>query len=266
MHDSIAAVLDKAIKYEVPFFQCFLVSTSSRQHIRATDADIEQFMQQRRQRFQQLFVHGSYWINLADTRRSYHPTLMHEVALAKKLSFTHMILHPGSARASDKKMHGIDAVVRTLNSVMHAERDLIFVLENTAHGDRSVGSDIRDFGLIMQKINYPERLQFCIDTAHAFAYGYDITSDYGRASFINLLVTTIGIDAIALMHVNDSLATCGSRIDCHAMIDQGHIKTEVLKKMVLDPRLAHIPLILELPVVTEQEEFAMLKQVCAWHQ
>ena len=76
------------------------------------------------------------------------------------------------------------------------------------------------------------------------------------------MVTTIGINAIALMHVNDSLATCGSRIDCHAMIDQGHIKTEALKKMVLDSRLAHIPLILELPVVTEQEEFAILKQVC----
>jgi apurinic endonuclease APN1 len=234
--------------------------------VRATDADVELFFQQRRQRFKQLFVHASYWINLADSCRLYHPTLIHEIALAKRLSFTHMVLHPGSVRAPNKKIHGIDALVRTLNSVMRAERELIFVLENTAHGNHSVGSDIRDFGLIMQKIEYPERLRFCIDTAHAFAYGYDITSDTGRASFINLLVTTIGIDTIALMHVNDSSTACGSKVDCHALIDQGQIKTVALKQLVLDSRLVHIPLILELPVITEQEEFAMLKQVCAWHQ
>lgn len=266
VHGSISAVLDKAIKYDIPFFQCFLVCMNSRQHIQATDTDIQQFMQQRRQRFEHLFVHGSYWINLADPHRSYHPTLTHEITLAKKLSFTHMVLHPGSVRAPDKKINGIDALVRTLNNVMRVERDLIFVLENTAHGNRSVGSDIRDFGLIMQKIDYPERLQFCIDTAHAFAYGYDITSNQGRDAFINLVIATIGIDAIALMHVNDSSTACGSKVDCHALIDQGQIKTVALKQLVLDSRLAHIPLILELPVVTEQEEFAMLKQVCAWHQ
>ena len=118
VNDSIGMVLEKALKYDIPFFQCFLVGAHSRRHIRITDDDIQQFLHYRQQRFERLFVHGSYWINLADPHRFDHPTLTHEMTLAKRLSFTHMVLHPGSVQAGDKKRHGIDALVRTLGLLL----------------------------------------------------------------------------------------------------------------------------------------------------
>lgn len=263
---SLIEVLHKAIIYDVSFFQCFFLYNKTRNRIQIQTAEVEQFLAYRGNAFKQLYVHGSYWINLADSRRLFHPVLQQEIRLAQQLSFTHMVLHPGSLRAHEKKMQGIDALARTINMIMHDEKDIIIVLENTAHGNRAIGSDIRDLRIMLEKMEYPERVRFCIDTAHAFAYGYDIVSDYGREHFITLLQTTIGIENIALIHVNDSLSPCGSKIDHHAVLDRGYIKQEALKKIVLDPRLAHIPIILELPTITDQEETAILGQVYKWHQ
>ncbi len=266
LQDSLDDILEKAMQYNLSFFQCFFIQTNTGKRIKVSDRDVTAFRRYRMQHFNNLYVHGSYWINLSDTTRRNHPVLKHEINLAKKLSFTHIVLHPGSRAPHEKKMQGIDALSRSINTLSKAESDIGIVLENTAHGHRSIGSDMNDFKLLLTKLDHPERLQFCIDTAHAFAYGYDITTESGREQFISTLETTIGLDAIALIHINDSKTPCGSRVDRHAILDQGYIKEEALKNLVLDDRLAHIPLILELPVVTDQQEIAILKQVQNWHR
>jgi len=265
LQDSLDDIIEKAMQHNLSFFQCFFIQNSTGKRIQVSDHDVAAFRRYRTQHLNHLYVHGSYWINLSDTTRQNHPALKYEMSLAKRLSFTHIVLHPGSRAVHEKKMQGIDALARSLNVLSKSESDIGIVLENTAHGDRSIGSDISDFGLLLTKLDRPERVQFCIDTAHAFAYGYNIATDYGREKFITTLENTIGVDNIALMHVNDSKTTCGSRVDSHAILDQGCIKEEALKKLVLDDRLAHIPLILELPVITAQQEIAILEQVQNWH-
>lgn len=263
---SLAHVLDKVIAYNLSLFQCFFIHGRHGRRMYISNSDAQRFRTYRDRYCQQLYVHGSYWINLADTKRTMHPALEYEISIAKRLGFTHMVLHPGAIHPQEDKRHGINALAQSLNRIMHMEKDIIIVLENTAHGNRSIGSDIKDFALLLEQLKFPERLQFCIDTAHAFAYGYDITSDTGLQWFINTIDACIGIENIALLHVNDSMADCGSRIDRHAIINQGHIKEEALKKFVLHERLAHIPLILELPVITDQEELAILNTVYTWHK
>ncbi|HML19249.1 MAG TPA: TIM barrel protein, partial [Candidatus Dependentiae bacterium] len=75
---------------------------------------------------------------------------------------------------------GIDELARSLNYVMKYEREITIVLENTTHGNLSVGSDITDFKLLRAKLDYPERISFCIDTAHAYSYGYDLKEKTNR--------------------------------------------------------------------------------------
>ncbi|HML19250.1 MAG TPA: endonuclease IV, partial [Candidatus Dependentiae bacterium] len=76
---------------------------------------------------------------------------------------------------------------------------------------------------------------------------------------------SIGIKNISLLHLNDTNQPCGSRIDKHALIGEGEIGEEALKQFVLDERLSHIPIILELPVLPEEQEDAMLQKIRTWH-
>ena len=115
---------------------------------------------------------------------------------------------------------------------------------------------------LKQLLDAPERLSFCLDFAHAHAFGYDLSD---AEHFIDLLDTKMGIDQIALLHLHDSAEPQGSSHDRHALIGEGTIGTEQLKKLVLHPRLINKPIILELPRASAETSRAMLQLVEEWH-
>ena len=162
------------------------------------------------------------------------------------------------------RLEGIDALAIALNHLFKQERDIILVLENSCHGNLAVGSDIIDFKLLLEKIDKPERINFCIDTAHAYSFGYNIADSAEQEKFIQLLDTTIGIDRIKLIHLNDTLEQLGSRIDRHAIIGEGVIGKDALYHFAMHPQLCHIPLLLELPELTIEEELVVLNKVREW--
>lgn len=260
--DSIVNVALKAKNYQVPFLQCFFVLQSTGKLAQFSAKEIQEFVQLRRTYFKQLYLHGSYWINLASAYNAGIAALHRELAFAKQLEFTHIILHPGSAKGLTTRLDGIDILARHLNALLKKERDIKVVLENTAHGNISVGSDITDFALLLQKLDEPERLSFCIDTAHAFAYGYDIVNDLD--GFIAELDKTIGINTIVLIHMNDTQEKLGSHIDRHAIPGEGLIGQEALQRFIRHPRICHIPVLMELPVLEEEKELEVLQKIRTW--
>jgi deoxyribonuclease-4 len=50
-----------------------------------------------------------------------------------------------------------------------------------------------------------------------------------------------------VLHVNDSKKGCGSRIDRHEHIGEGTLGLEPFRRLLHDPRLAGVPMILETP-------------------
>jgi deoxyribonuclease-4 len=89
-------------------------------------------------------------------------------------------------------------------------------------------------------------LAVCLDTAHLFAAGYDFR---GRkyAKFIKEIETTVGIDRIKVLHLNDSKKELGSRVDRHDHIGRGLIGLDGFRPIVRDKRWRNIPKILETP-------------------
>jgi deoxyribonuclease-4 len=259
---SIVEVALKAKQYNVRFFQCFFVLQATGKLAHFSTKEIQEFVQLRRTYFDQLYLHGSYWINLASSYNAGIASLERELAYAKQLEFTHIILHPGSAKGFKTRLDGIDILAHHLNQLLKKERDIQFVLENTAHGNVSVGSDITDFAVLLQKMEEPERLAFCIDTSHAFAYGYDIVNDLD--GFIDLLDKTIGINTIVVIHMNDTKEKLGSHIDRHAIPGEGLIGDYALRRFIMHPRMQHIPVLMELPVLTEEKELEILHKVNEW--
>lgn len=264
MRSHLHELMERAEVLNLPFFQCFFVPQETGKLINCEHDDVRQFLKFRRVRFDNLYCHASYWVNLASLGNNGYPQLRREIMLAKRLEFTHLVLHAGSARGALHKNEGIDALAQALNKLFAQERDIIILLENTCHSNLAVGSDIFDFQQLLEKINYPERIGFCIDTAHAYSYGYDIASIEGQVNFIAVLEKAIGIERIELIHLNDTMEKLGSFIDRHGVIGQGNIGQDALKKFVMHPLLRHIPLLIESPELTIEQELIVLKKVREW--
>lgn len=261
--NSLAEAAEKALRLELPFFQCFFTAqTGKLMHI--SDQEIALFLSHYRNQFSDLYLHGSYWINLAGITYNGYRAFQRELALAKKLSFTHMVLHPGSATGAQHKREGIDAFAQSLNKILKYEHEIRLIIENTAHGNMNIGSDINDFKVLLELIDHPEKITFALDTAHAFVYGYDISTDNGQDAFIQLVDDTMGLERISLLHLNDASKACGSCIDKHAVPGEGLIGETMLQRFALHPQLSCVPVLLELPIIPEQEESALLQKVRSW--
>lgn len=264
MKSSLRELLQRADSLDLPFFQCFFVPQESGKLIQITQKDAYEFLRIRRARFNELVCHISYWVNLSSLGNNGFPQLRREINFAKRLGFFHFVLHAGTAKGAVDKAQGIDALAKALNNLFDDEPDITFMLENSCHGNLAVGSDITDFQLLLEKIDKPERINFCIDTAHAYSFGYDIATIAEQEKFIRLLQTTIGIERIKLIHLNDTTERLGSRIDRHAIPGQGCIGKEALQHFVKHSLLQHIPLLLELPEMGVEDELVVLNEVRGW--
>lgn len=263
--DSIAVAAKKAASLQLPTFQCFFLQQDTHRFIKPCDDEIRHFHQLRSQ-FKQLFVHSAYWTNLSSIKPVSLNVIRSELKLAKKLGFTHLIVHPGSAKGAQNRLQGLDLLVRRLNKLLKEEDDITLVLENTAHGKLSIGSDLEDFRLILEKLEQPEKIAFCIDTVHAHAYGYNIAHIHEQQHFLRKIEQTIGFERIALIHLNNTSAAVGSCIDRHTLLPDGIIQLDALKAFVLDKRIVHVPIIMELPAslpIVEKEHVALVRD---WHE
>lgn len=260
--NTILQAIDYAQQLDMPIFQCFLVNQTDRQPLTINASLAHQFKTELNNR--QLFVHGSYWFNLAQLSNHGFAMLKNEIHQAQQLGAHHIILHPGSGMPGQMHEQSIAMLAKTLNKLMTQEPEMLFILENTAHAYYTIGSNLLDFYQLKQQLEHPDRLRFCIDTAHAHAYGYDLVSTEGQQEFINLIDQTMGIDAIELIHLNDATHPRESHIDKHALLGQGAIGIEALQSFALHPRFATIPIILELPYVSQQEDEKTLQIVRGW--
>ncbi|MFC1841812.1 deoxyribonuclease IV [Candidatus Dependentiae bacterium] len=265
LETTLVDLINKALRLNVDFFQCFLTLKSAGRVVPLNSSDIKEFVEIRRQHFKELYLHISYWVNPSTIEYNPHKLLKKELILAKRLEFTHVIFHPGSAKGALTLTEGIDALAKMVNKLTKKEPSFIFVLENIAQKFPSIGGNIDHFGLLLEKLDNVEKVKFCIDTAHAYSYGYNISNQKEQEKFINLLDEKIGLDRLCLIHLNDSQEALGSHIDRHAAIGEGEIGLEPLKRFVMHPQLKHVPLLPEPPVMSEELLKAELEKIKSWH-
>ena len=261
--NTIIDVVEKAIRLNLPTFQTFAVSDKG-QVIKLDKKSVKEYLELRRKHFKNLYLHSSYWVNLARKNKRSYKTFLRELELARELEFTHIILHPGAANTKSDREDGIQILADNLNQILDTNNKIKILLENTAHGGRSVGSDLEDFKILLTKVKQPEKIEFCIDTSHAYAYGYDIATPEGQESFIDLLDSTISLSKIHLIHLNDTSEPLGAKIDKHLSPGEGRIGTEALKSFVKHPKLQNVTAIMELPKLDETDEIKVIEEVLSW--
>ena len=85
----------------------------------------------------------------------------------------------------------------------------------------------------------------CIDTCHAFAAGYDLSTPENFEKVWSDFDRLIGFNYLKGMHINDAKAGVGSRLDRHESLGAGTLGWSVFETIASDSRFDNIPLILE---------------------
>ena len=202
-------------------------------------------------------VHAPYIINLANTVKPETfelavQFLEKEIRRTAAMRSHILVLHPGSALDAGAEA-GIAQTVRGLNMVLDENEDEVFIaLETMAGKGSEIGRTFEEIKAIYDGVNKKERLRVCFDTCHVNDAGYDLVHDYDGV--FKRFDQVIGLDQIAVFHINDSLNPLGAHKDRHANIGKGTIGFEPLYRLVHDPRFVEIPKILETPWLCAEGE------------
>lgn len=205
----------------------------------------------------EIVVHAPYIINLANTVKPETfelavQFLEKEIRRTAAMRSHILVLHPGSALDAGAEA-GIAQTVRGLNMVLDENEDEVFIaLETMAGKGSEIGRTFEEIKAIYDGVNKKERLRVCFDTCHVNDAGYGLVHDYDGV--FKHFDQVIGLDQIAVFHINDSLNPLGAHKDRHANIGQGTIGFETLHRLVHDPRFMEIPKILETPWLCAEGE------------
>ena len=90
-------------------------------------------------------------------------------------------------------------------------------------------------------------LGFCLDAAHLWGAGYDMSSPAGVDDVLATFDRLVGLERLAMVHLNDSVSAMGSRHDRHAHLGDGQIGRDGLAYLLCHPRLDHVAFYLETP-------------------
>jgi len=206
-----------------------------------------------------IVAHSAYLINLAardtSTLHRSRNALKDELLRCEALGISHLVLHPG-AHGGAGENEGIKRIVESLNVVHEETKNLrVFTtLETTAGQGTSIGHRLEHFRLIIDEMEEPQRIAICIDTAHLFAAGYEINTSPGFIQMLNEFDRLLGIERLAVIHVNDSKRPLGSRIDRHEHIGKGLLGLDAFRFIMNDRRFGAIPKILETPKGVDMKE------------
>ncbi len=195
-------------------------------------------------------IHASYLINLASDdpkiAQGSLRLLQADLETAQASGVRYVNTHLGSYGQRDRGEAFISAC-RLLESVLEEiPPGVDLVLENSAGAGALCGGTLEELGRFVKTIDHPQ-LGICLDTAHAWAAGYEISSQRGVDDFVDRAAEAIGIDRIALFHFNDTQVELGASRDRHHHIGEGKIGVEGFRAFAMHPELREKTAILETP-------------------
>jgi deoxyribonuclease-4 len=202
-------------------------------------------------------IHAAYLVNLAGPddglfERSVQ-VLRSELATAPELGARYVNVHAGSHRGSGTEA-GVSRLVggleRSLADGPAGSDAPMVVLENSSGGGATMASTIEGMAAVLDAAEargIDGRLGVCLDTAHLWGAGYDISTAPGVESVLSDFDEQIGLSRLVMIHFNDSHSPLGSRHDRHAHIGEGRIGTAGMAHLLRHPDLDHVTFLLETP-------------------
>lgn len=254
-HVSVAGGLKKAVERALhrrcQTMQIF-TAAPSRWERRPVDSTEDAWFVQARHTYdlRPLFVHAPYLLNLATADEELwsrsRDVLVKEIQIANRWEAAGVIFHPGSTGGGPVAA-GLERVARAITQVREeTDGPARIIIENSAGQGNVIGDTMDQLGRIV-RVTGPERLSMCLDTAHAFAAGYDLRSQSGLDEMLSEADEAFGLDMVSVIHLNGSRSELGSHVDRHDHIGRGQIGREGMKVILTHPQLRDLPFIMETP-------------------
>ena len=212
-------------------------------------------------------AHDSYLINLASPdaalRHKSIDTFVDELERCQQLGIEDLVMHPG-AHMQQGTAAGLRQLVESFTSIFQqAPGGVRVLLENTAGQGSCLGARFEELAEIIERLP-TANFAICFDTCHAFAAGYDLSTDEAYTVTMAEFERLIGCQQLGLFHLNDSKKPCGARVDRHQHVGQGVIGATGFRALMQDSRFSHVPKIIETPAGDQHchdlENLALLRQ------
>jgi len=226
----------------------------------------------RRGELRAVFGHTGYLINLAATNPDFHARSMRslgeELVRAEQLGLPFLVLHPGAHMGAGVEA-GLAKVTASLDRLLAGspKNPVRIALEITAGQGSTLGRTFEELAYLLEHVKRTDRLCVCLDTAHLFAGGHDISTTAGVKRTFQSFDKLIGRERLAALHLNDSKSALGSRVDRHEHIGKGRIGLDAFRYLMREPRFRNVPKVLETPKGKEMREdienMALLKSLMA---
>ena len=192
-------------------------------------------------------IHSSYLVNLCtpkdDLREKSVDSMQKEVDAAAKLDVDYVNVHLGAHTGAGVD-GGLDNAASALDELDVPESVTVLV-ESDAGSGTKLGGDFEHLGTVRERTDLD--IEFCLDTAHAFAAGYDLSTPEGVDETFAEFDEVVGLADLACVHLNDSKHACGTNKDEHAHVGEGEIGEAGMRAFVNHDAVANVPLVLETP-------------------
>ena len=211
-------------------------------------------------------LHAAYLVNLAGPEDEFFArsieVLTSDLLAAPTFAARFVNVHIGSHRGSGldtgiaRLADGLAAVLAQVDAGSEGdgtarERRAMVVLENSPGSGFGIGTDVTELAAICAAVaarGIPrERVGFCLDAAHAWAAGFDLSLPEVTDALLAEFDARIGLDRLVMVHLNDSKSELGSRLDRHEHLGAGRIGVTGLRHLLTHPSLAHVTYYLETP-------------------
>lgn len=210
-------------------------------------------------------IHTSYLVNLCspkqDLRRKSIQSVQQDLDIAQDVGIeivnTHLGAHTGAGADA-----GIQNGIESIDS-LDVPEDVKLVIETDSGSGTNLGSTFNELKSLDSGVDTD--LGFCVDTAHVWASGYDLSTHGGVEEMFELFDRKLGSENLDLIHLNDSKHERGSEKDEHQHLGKGKIGYDGIKSVVDFASKNSVPMIAETPITDnrgDQWNISCVKDMC----
>jgi deoxyribonuclease-4 len=191
-----------------------------------------------------VLVHAVYLLNCASDDPEIRDKTQTSLRVGDAIGADGVVLHAGSA---DRGHVGetIERAGVVIGAALSASDHCRLHIENTAGAGGTLGRSFVEFAALIEAARGDRRLQICLDSCHLFASGYEIRTREALADVLDECDRVVGLDRLASLHVNDSMAGLGSNHDRYAVLGEGETGEQGLAVFLSEPRFEGLPCVLE---------------------
>lgn len=256
-HTSIAGGVDNAVEEQLEYDgtcgQIFTHSPQVWQKPNIGEEEAERFRNASRENgVGPWVIHGSYLVNLstpkADLRQKSIDSLQAELDAAAFLDIPYVNVHLGAHTGAGVE-GGLDNAASALEE-LDVPDDVTVLIESDAGSGTKLGGTFEELAGVLDRCALD--LDICLDTAHMFGAGYDLSTAEGVDETFEEFDDVVGLEHLECIHLNDSKHECGTNKDEHAHIGKGLIGEAGMRAVLNHDATQGLPFVLETPTENDK--------------